>query len=218
MKRIAQTVSWVFLPLFMPIYALLVVMYIPSSEKSFFQENTLFFLPNLHKNLILGVYFLFSVLVPGLSLLIMRRNNRISSIEIDDRTERTVPIVITAAYCALLGIVLLVKVPGGLWPQSVYALPWGGFIAILLAGFLNRFEKISLHALGAGMLFGFLVSYYQHQVIFLFFPLIFAALIGGVVMSARMYLGKHSLRESLSGFVLGALCVYLVLENFPHLA
>ena len=78
MKIAAQTISWVFLPLFMPIYGLLIAMYIPSLEESFFQEETMYWLAPFQKVLILSMYFVFSVLVPGISLLIMRNRNQIS--------------------------------------------------------------------------------------------------------------------------------------------
>lgn len=217
MKIAAQTISWVFLPLFMPIYGLLIAMYIPSLEESFFQEETMYWLAPFQKVLILAMYFVFSVLVPGISLLIMRNRNQISTIEMDDKSERKIPIVITAIYCAFLGIILLVRAPNGVLPDAIYALPWGGFVSIVLAGFITKYDKISLHALGAGMLFGFLIAYYQTQFEFSIWPIIASAVVSGLVMSSRMYLQKHNLFQSISGFLLGGFVMFLIISIFPSL-
>lgn len=210
MKIAAQIISWIFIPLLMPIYALMVAMYIPSVESSFYQENTLFWMHPTYKLLILGMFFIFSFLAPGVSLYMLKKNNAISNIEVDNRRERGVPIIISAVYCLLLGVLLWVKAPDRVVPSAVYALPWGGFLGIALAGIINRYEKISLHGTGAGMLFGFFTAYYHFQAEYYFEILVVAILVCGLVLSSRVYLGKHTLRQVLMGFGLGFICVFSV--------
>ena len=210
----AQVISWVFVPLLMPLYALLVAMYIPSVEVSFFQENTLYWMNPTYKVLILSMFLIFSFLAPGISLVMLKKSKAISSLEVDDQSERRMPIIISALYCLLLAILLWVKTPEQLLPASIYALPWGGFIGITLAGIINRFEKISLHALGAGMLLGYFVPYYYYQAEFYFEILIVSVLICGLIMSARLYLGKHSLKQIIMGFGTGFVSVFLCVILF----
>jgi membrane-associated phospholipid phosphatase len=217
MKIASQIISWVFLPLFMPIYGLLVVMYLPSLENDFFQANTFYWLDPNVKITIISLFMIFSVVAPSFSLLMLKRRNKISNIEIDNREERGVPITITAIYSVILAVFLLVKAPNGILPKATYALPWGGMIGIVLAGLINRYEKISLHGMGAGMLFGFFVAYYQNQNDYFFLPIVLSVLIGGLVMSARVYLGKHTLRQVLTGYLLGFLVIYLMITLFPDL-
>lgn len=216
MKLAANIISWIFVPLLMPIYGLLVAMYIPSFEQSFFQENTLYFMPPGYKYPILIMFTIFSFLAPGLSLLMLMRSKSISNIEIDQQEERGIPIIITAIYCMLLGILLIVRAPDAIFPQVVYALPWGGFLAVLCCGIINRFTKISLHASGAGMLLGFLIGYYETQVEFYFEIIVAAVIIAGLVMSARVYLGKHTLPQVFYGLILGFTCVYLAIFFFHY--
>jgi len=218
METASRIISWLFLPLFMPIYALLATMYIPSQQYGFFQRDNLFAMPAEYKQFVLLWFVFFAVLAPGFSLLLLKRGQQISNIEIDKREERLIPILITAVFCLLLGITLMYKAPNGVLARAIYALPWGGFFAVLLAGLATRYEKISLHALGAGMLFGFLVAYFRTQSAFVFPVLLLSALIGGLVLAARMYLGKHDLRQSLSGYVLGAIVVFATVTWFPNLA
>ena len=92
MKFTAKLISWVFLPLFMPLYALLLTMYIPSIEEGFYQENTIYWMNSNLKIAVLSLYFLFSFLAPALSLVFLKKSKLISNFEIDDKNERRIPI------------------------------------------------------------------------------------------------------------------------------
>ena len=212
MKFLSNIISWIFLPLFMPVYALLLTMYIPSLEEGSFQNKTIYFLDPRLKLALLGIFFLFSFLAPAISLVILKRNNKISNLEIDNRSERSIPILITAIYSAVLAWFLIAKTPEGILPAAIYLLPAGGTVAILLVLFITRFDKISLHGLGVGMLMGFLIAYFQTQAQFQLSILILATILSGLVMSARLFLGKHNLRQCLMGYFLGMLVIYLTIK------
>jgi membrane-associated phospholipid phosphatase len=214
MKLLAQIVSWVFLPILMPIYALLITMYIPSMEDGFYQDKTIYFLHPSLKLAVLGMFALFSFFAPAISLVLLKRSNLISNLEIDNQNERSIPILITALYCGVLAWFLIAKTPKGMLPLSIPLLPIGAFIAILTTAIINRFDKISLHALGIGMFFGFLIAYYQSQVLFPLFIVIISALLSGLILSSRMYLGKHTLKQSLMGYALGFIVLYIAIHFF----
>jgi membrane-associated phospholipid phosphatase len=213
MKFFANLISWIFLPLLMPIYALLLAMFVPSMENGFYQEKTMYWMDIRLKLAVLGLYLIFSFVAPAISLIFLKRANIISNLEVDNRTERSIPILTTALYCALLACFLYSKAYGAV-PNSIILLPTGGLIAILIAGVINFVDKISMHALGVGMYVGFLVAYYQYQVQFAFSIIIVSVLIAGLVMSARIYLGKHTLVQSLSGFFLGFFVQFILLTYF----
>ncbi len=198
----------------MPVYALLLTMYIPTLEIGFFQNNTIYLLDSRLKLALLGIFFLFSFLAPAISLVILKRNKKISNLEIDNRSERSIPILVTAIYSAILAWFLMVKTPPGILPSAVYLLPAGGTVAILLVLFITRFDKISLHALGVGMLMGFLIAYFQTQAQFQIAVLLLVTVVSGVVMFARLYLGKHNLRQCLMGYFLGLIVIYLTIHFF----
>lgn len=217
MKLAANIVSWVFLPLLMPIYAVCVALFVPSMEESYIQEDTLYFLPYFSKIQVLLWFAMFSFLAPALLLLAMRLSKNISTIEIDNRKERSMPITMTAVFCLILGVLFLVKAPGGVLPSSIYALPWGGFVAITAAGIINKKTKISLHAIGAGMALGFFVAYYSQQAAYFFEIIVLSVLVCGLVMSARLYLGKHTLKQVLNGCLLGFISVFTSVIIFSYL-
>lgn len=218
MKLFAHLISWVFLPLLMPIYAVATALYVPSMEADFFQQDTLYFLNSNFKIVVLAWFIIFSFIAPALSLLILRYSKSISSIEIDNQKERGMPITISALFCLILGVLFLVKAPNGVLPAAVYALPWGGFAAIVLIGFINKKDKISLHGAGAGMLMGFFASYFYFQTDFYFEIIIVGVLVSGLVLSARIYLGKHTLNQVFKGFFVGFICVLLSILFFMYTA
>ena len=213
MRIVANIISWLFIPLLMPIYGLIVAMFIPSVEQSFFQENTLYWMPLNHKWAVLSMFFIFSFLAPAISLVFLRKTNVISSVELDNRSERATPIFLTAVYALVLSIFILIKAPDALLPKIIYALPWGGFVCVLVAGILTKYDKVSLHALGCGMLLAFFLYYYTNQVEYYFEIIIATILIIGLVLSARLYLNKHSLKQIAVGFLVGfftmLICIFL---------
>lgn len=214
MKEIAKIISWVFLPLFMPIYALIIPMYLPSMEEGFYQKNTLFWMRDELKLAVLGIFTLFSFIAPAITLLILKSTNKISNIEVDNQQERAIPVLITVLYCCILTWFLFEKTPEGLLPQPILLLPIGGLIALPIAALVNKYDKISLHAIGVGMLFGFLVGYYQHQIEFNINIILLSCLLSGLVMSSRIYLKKHTLEQSLAGFGLGFITLFGLLFFF----
>ena len=56
MKAISNVASWVFLPLFMPIYALLVVFYVPSNQDYLFNEDCMYLMHDTNKLVVLFEY------------------------------------------------------------------------------------------------------------------------------------------------------------------
>jgi|TARA_R110000737_G_scaffold342281_1_gene366999 protein-S-isoprenylcysteine O-methyltransferase Ste14 len=215
MKLFAQIISWVFLPLFMPIYALLILMFIPSREDFLINDDSLYYLPYQNKIAVLIIYFIFSILAPGLTLLALKSRGIVSTIDIDDRKERLVPLLITALYCLILFLFFIFKASNAYLPKYIFALPLAGFITISLFAWINMYTKISLHACGAGILTGLIFAYCANSIYFNFSLLMIAVFITGFVLSARMYLNKHTLHQVLYGFGGSALIVFFINFFYP---
>lgn len=215
MKPMSNIVSWVFIPLFMPIYGLLITMFIPTiSKTALLQQHNLYEMPSQNKLHLLVLFFILIVLAPGLSLLMMKRQKRITDLQIDNRQERTYPIMLTVVYGLILGIFLWSQIPKNAISPLLFGLPWAGVLAGGIAVGINRYEKISLHGIGAGMLFGFVLIYYSMQSHFYLSVLIGVILLGGIILASRMYLGKHTLREAVSGYLLGFVSATIILKIF----
>jgi hypothetical protein len=215
MKTFAQIISWVFVPLFMPLYALAILMYIPSFENFIINDDSLFHLAPQNKVSILLIFFVCSVVAPGLTLLMLMSRKVISNIEIDDRRERLIPLLITAGYCLLLYLFFLFMPSKIYLPKYVYALPLSGFITIGLFAWINMYTKISLHACGAGILTGLIFAYCANSIYFSFSLLMIAVFISGFVMSSRIYLNKHTLAQVLYGFTGSCTLVFSICYFYP---
>ena len=208
MNKISQTISWVFLPFSMPIYALLIAFYIESYSFKSYNYN-LCILNDDAKSALLSIFFIFTVVAPGLSYIVLRKQNIISSIEMDERKERFVPISIMFLYCLALFILMFFKLNSSEFPKIIYLFPLSGaFSALLMLG-INNFIKISLHACGAGIFLGFLLAYFGHLSFYNFYIIPLSIILCGIILSARFYLQKHSIIELAAGFFTGGLTTFV---------
>ena len=215
MKAFANAISWVFVPLFMPIYALLVLMYIPSQEGILFNDDSLYHLAPQIKLSLLLIFFIFSILAPGLTLVWLMKRGTISTIDIEDKKERLIPLLITAGYCLVLYIFFMVNSNVSYLPRYVFGLPLSGFVTISLFAWVNFYTKISLHGCGAGILTGIVFAYCAHSIEFEFKLLLIAVFVSGFTMSSRVYLNKHTLPQVIYGFCGSAVIVFLINYFYP---
>lgn len=161
------------------------------------------------------MFVIFSAVAPGLSFYILRKRNVISTIDMEDRRERNIPMFIMLAYCLLLYFLFSYKFAAGQLPKYIYALPLAGVFVTVTFTFINRWIKISLHGGGAGILTGFLFAYAVEQIYFQFWVLIFAVIASGLTIAARLYLQKHTPREVYTGWSLAVILTFLVNYFYP---
>jgi len=212
MKQLSKLLSWLFLPLFTPIYGLLIVLYLPVQSSSFVASESLYMLEPSVKMLFLLLFVVFIVLAPGLSLIVLRLNKSISSLEMESKEERLTPIAIMIFYCIVLYLFLIFQAHSALIPSLLKAMVLGGAIASIIAYFITKKSKISLHGIGMGALLGFI---YMFALTLEQPPLIVLStvvLAGGLVLTARLFLKLHTLSQVSLGYFLGfasqIICIY----------
>lgn len=206
MKLFANVISWVFNPLIIPLIALTLVLYVPS-DHGYFNEYCFYHLDSDRKFLMLGHYLMFVVIAPAVSFLLLLNKKVINSIEMETQKERNAPIVIMFLYSLLLfGLYYFIRMERPFFPKYFVVLPFAGVAVTFIFIFLNRWKKISIHAASCGILVGFLFSYILGHTDYQLWIVSLAFVISGLVMSARLYLGKHSIEEVLIGWTIGS-CV-----------
>lgn len=205
--KLSHLISWVFLPLFMPTYGLLLTMYIPSIPKDLTQQSLYFIPPDIKLRLIL-LFFLFSAVAPGLSFLALHQKKVISTIDIENQRERNIPLLVMMAYSLVLFLLFYVKAPKSALPIAFYALPLSGFFVTSVFMGINRWIKISLHAGGAGILVGSLFAFFLQQQSFAIWILPLAILASGLTIAARLFLNKHRPIEVYTGWTLAVLITF----------
>jgi membrane-associated phospholipid phosphatase len=212
MRIISQIISWIFMPLFMPIYALLLVMFIPSNIDFMQNDQCMYAMDLQFKKAFLYMFLIFAVLAPGISFILLKRSGLISSLEMDERRERFIPILVMAIYCLVLFFYILYLIQSNRLtvPTFIVALPLSGAAVTTVFLIVNRWKKISIHAASAGILTGFVLAYILRQVDYQLWVFILSIVISGLVMSARLYLQKHTFSEVLIGWCIGGFITFVI--------
>lgn len=161
--------------------------------------------------LLLGVLLIVTFILPVLSLVIMKKMGVITDMMIPIRTQRMLPLLYTAAIYIAAGMVIFRD--NKLNDFRISELLFLVAVLMIIAGTITLYWKISAHALGVGGVVGVLLklvfSFYGIEYIF---ALCLGIVVSGLVMSARLYLGAHTLAQVMAGFFLGVLYAYLASE------
>jgi len=191
--------SGFFHPIFLPTFVALLAFWLQPFE-------LLYYPPQLQMMILLQVFVMATALPFGAVLLLIRFN-RVSSVMVDDRAERSLPYLIQALCLASLVFVFRRMGVANVLVMSVV----GSMLAVLAAWYINRRWKISAHAIGMGGMVAFIFTLYQsaHQPVFL--PLLFAIIFAGIVGSARLQLQAHSPKQIYAGYFLGISCMLLAM-------
>lgn len=190
--------------------ALTIVLFTPAQLDYLTRYNSLYEIPMQAKLYFLYTFGVFGLVAPVVSLLILRASRIIDSVELDNQRQRSAPIFLTGAYAAML-VALLFKVnsENAIISHHAFALAFSGVAMSFLFLIINLRTKISLHAGGVGLAIAFVLAYYLEQSLLVFWPVYLLCLIGGGVLSARLYLGKHTSFEAYLGLFLGSLVTFI---------
>lgn len=214
MKNLSIFLSWLFVPLVVPIYGLLLVLYLPVKSASYISINSLYLYNPTAKILFLSLFTVFLLLAPTISFLVLKKNKTISSIQMEKREERYTPLAIMTFYCCILLGFLYFQSKSILIPPILEGVALGGGIASILAFFITKKHKVSFHSIAMGALLGFFYMYARTLTNEPVFVLSAVILLGGVINYTRVYLKKHTLFEVGIGYFLGfgslALGIYIM--------
>jgi len=191
--------SGFFHPIFLPTFVALMAFWLQPFE-------LLYYPPQLQMMVLLQVFVMATVLPFGAVLLLMRFN-RVSSVMVEDRSERSLPYLIQALCLASLVFVFRRMGIANVLIMSVV----GSMLAVLAAWYINRRWKISAHTIGMGGLTAFIFTLHQSAQQPVFLPLLLAIIFAGIVGSARLQLQAHSPKQIYAGYFLGIGCMLLAM-------
>ena len=185
-----RVISLLFNPLFAPLYGLLII---------FFAPTFFWYLPIRVKEIFFFIYLINNVLIPVSLMPFFRFRNIISSLTIENRRERIIPLVtVTILYSVTSFIMFRLQIPAFLKAYS-YGLTLLS-AALLLA---NLKWKISLYSAGAGMLFSLILILSMKLSSGLPLLIILSLFVSGIILSSRLKLNTHNPFEVYFGFILG---------------
>ena len=193
MKQFAQFISIVGHPLFMPVYAMLLIFnYNPYIDIQ---------VPNRAKQIVITLLSIFTIFLPLITAFFLQKLGIVQSIYMKSAEERKWPFLSSILWY-YLGFELLKNIA---LPISLYLLMIGAIIVILTAYFITLRWKISVHMLAIGGLIGAMIGLSQ-RFEFDHFCLIVALLfIAGLIGYARLKTNSHDYRQVYAGFFLGVI-------------
>lgn len=198
MLRVARITSIVFTPFSIPFLAFLVL----------FLFSYLRIMPILYKGIVLGIVYCFTILTPTITIFLFRKINGFARQELSERKKRYVPILLTIiSYVFCLLMMRKLNIP---WYMT--GIIFVSLVISIICILVNLKWKLSEHMSGMGGIIGGLVSF---SALFSYNPVVWLCLfilIAGILGSARIVLGHHTLGEVLSGFVVGLVCSFLILH------
>ena len=198
MLRVARITSIVFTPFSIPFLAFLVL----------FLFSYLRIMPILYKGIVLGIVYCFTILTHTITIFLFRKINGFARQELSERKKRYVPILLTIiSYVFCLLMMRKLNIP---WYMT--GIIFVSLVISIICILVNLKWKLSEHMAGMGGIIGGLVSF---SALFSYNPVVWLCLfilIAGILGSARIVLGHHTLGEVLSGFVVGLVCSFLILH------
>ena len=200
--RVARMVSAVFTPFSIPFLAFLIL----------FLFSYLSIMPIQYKLIVLGIVYCFTIMIPVLAIFIFKKINGFSAQELGERKKRYVPFFLTiTSYVFCLLMMNRLNIP---WYMSGIIL--AALIMMVICIVVNLKWKLSEHMAGAGAVIGGLVAF---SALFGYNPvwwLCLFILVAGVLGTARIILGPHTLGEVMGGFAVGFICSLMVLHPIAN--
>jgi len=195
--RLSKIFSFVFHPALMPTYAFILALnFVP-----IFRD----FMPDQQKIHFLKLVFIFTFLIPIFSVIFLKKIKLVSSYYMENKAERRAPLFIAIiSYYFLLKFFHQIHVS-----HLLNKLLIGALIILIIALFISKFWKISLHMLGIGGFVGaFLALHYLFGGnLFLILLLLFCS---GLVAYARINENAHTLKQVYIGFLVGVSAEFLL--------
>jgi len=188
--QLSKFISIILHPIFMPLLALYLALETLPSEA---------FAISQYLNYIYGIVICCTIILPLLSIFFLIRKGRVSSLEMSNHKERSLPLFIIVLWMSL-GFFMLNNIL--LYAPLLKAEILGAILIILFAAIISRFWKISLHLLAIGGVVGVFIALQLivggggHLLLILI-------LLSGILGVARIQQKAHNHTQVYVGFLLG---------------
>jgi membrane-associated phospholipid phosphatase len=192
-RRLAQALSVLFHPLLIPSYVVALLC---------------FGLPQVALRMaddvrwqLLATLVLLTLVVPTSGVLLLVKSGRASSVELQQREQRPVPLLITALGFGAAAATVRLHLP--FYDPLVYRLLCGMATAVALALLVTFRWKISAHGIGLGGAVGLLLGLAIRATSGILPWLALSIILATAVGIARLVLHAHTVAQVVAGLVLG---------------
>jgi len=188
--KLTQFISILLHPMFMPLLALHLTLLVLPSLAFTLSQNLL---------LIYGILVFSTMILPLASIFWLMRKGKVSSLEMSNHKERSLPLSKTVIWMSF-GYYLLQNLL--FYTPILKAELLGAIIIILIAAIVSKYWKISLHLLGIGGVVGVFIALQIMHGDFLYLLLLFI-LLSGLLGVARIKQKAHNYAQVYAGFLVG---------------
>lgn len=196
MKTLYKTISLVFQPLLMPTFGMLLLM----------NMDIFISLPTMWRWIAIIGTFVFTAVLPAAPILLMIRRGEVKDLFISNREERTMPYLFSFMAYIFWALFMWRTMQ---FPLFIVAMGIGSALSIFIIVFINLKWKISAHMAGIGGLTGAIFGVcYRIAINPLWFLLIILT-ISTLVAISRIGLRAHTPGQTLAGYVVGFLAIFL---------
>lgn len=193
----ARIISMIFTPFYLPLVSLVALFIFSYMSR----------LPLFYQLKVVTLVYLFTVFLPSILIHLYRRYQGWTTFQMGRKERRMVPYIIAImCYFTCYYLMTVMRIPQFMANIVVTALAIQVVCAIV-----NIWWKICIHMAGIGGMAGAQLAI---SLVFQFNPLWWLSviiLVAGLIGTARMILRQHSLRQIVGGFVVGAVCGFLLI-------
>lgn len=195
----AGLISFIFHPLFIPLYVTWYLVFIHHGYFAGFGEQA--------RVWVLLRVALNMVFFPALTVLLLKGVGFVDSIFLRTQRDRIIPYIASGIFFFWMYLVLRNQEE---MPRIMTAFIFGAFISSSLALLVNIYFKVSIHAIGCGGMLGLLLVVLKTNAGSPFtLPFIVALLVSGLVCTARLMITDHTQKDMYVGLLCGALCQFV---------
>lgn len=198
LKWVAVFISYVFHPIFIPVYAIWFLVYIHPSYFSGFSAAA--------KKQTILIIILNLVFFPLLSVLLLKAVGFIQSIFLRTQKDRIIPYMACGIFF-FWGYTIFKQ--QDLYPAVLASFIFGIFLASSGALLANIYFKISMHAIGMGGLTGLFIIITNTNTMLMSWPLSAVLLLSGLVCTARLLISDHTPKDIYAGLFIGLLSQFI---------
>jgi hypothetical protein len=195
LKFIANVISYIFHPLFIPLYVGYFLMFIhPTYFVGYGAQQKYWLLIRVSYTM---VFF------PIITVLLLKAIGFIDSVFLKTQKDRIIPYIACGIYF-FWGYLVFRNQPN--IPSILTAFTFAVFLSSSVALIANIYFKISMHAIGMGGVLGLFLVIMQSNSMLMTGPLSVALILTGMVCTARLLISNHSNKEIYMGLLVGIAC------------
>lgn len=191
-KIFATFISYLFHPVFVPLYVCFFLVYIHPTAFSGFSDAE-----KKQTTLIVSLNLVF---FPLFSVLLLKAVGFIDSIYLRTQKDRIIPYIASGTFFFWAYLVFKQQPQ---YPLILTSFVLGIFLASSVALIANIYFKISMHAIGMGSWLGIFLIILKSNEMLMTWPLCVVLLITGLVCSARILLSSHQPKDIYMGLLVG---------------